>query len=145
MMPFSQAGSGGWHSVLVGSRAPRRAFQVTLTREQVEAASPTIAADPGRDPDGYARLLWLARVFRRWPGGSMLALGQVVAEQLRPGGGLYVPAAVLDDHDGVAARLSTLGPVAVAPLLDRLATAGLLARARPHLWRLTVPEHHTLP
>jgi hypothetical protein len=110
VMPFARV-AAGWDCVIVGSRAPRQAHHLTLTDEHVAAASPTIPVDAERDPDGYARLVWMSQAFRCWPGGAMLAFAGHIVDQLRIPCSVQVAAPALADHNRIAARLPNTRPL----------------------------------
>ena len=127
VVPYCQARENRWHCIVVGTRIPRQPGHITLTETQLAQASTSLTIDAERDPDGWARLLWLARVFRRFRGGPVLVLAQRVAEQLRPAGTRHVPIEVLGDQLGVDC------------LLRRLITSGYLTRTTPQRCSLTIP------
>jgi hypothetical protein len=132
-----RAGDQGWHCVIVASRTPRPG-PVVLSTDQLAAASTSMLADAAHDPDGYA-MLWQARVFQRWPGGPVFALARLIAERLRLPGDLRIPSSALADHGRIAGMLPNTRPPAVARLLDRLGSAGLLVGALAGDARITVP------
>ena len=144
VLPYSRA-NGGWECIVVASRARRGAHHLTLTDAEIAAASPTVPADAERDPDGYARLVWMSEAFRRWPGGAMLAFTRYIVDELRIPASLHVPARALADRNRIAAMLPTTRPVAVGRLLDRLVIAEMCVRSTHHLWRLAVPPARSAP
>jgi hypothetical protein len=144
VLPYSRTNSG-WECVIVATLAHRNAHHLTLTDAQIAAATPTVPADPERDPDGYARLAWTSEAFRRWPGGPMLAFTRHLVDELRIPASLHIPARALADHNTIAANLPTTRPVAVGRLLDRIITAGMLVRSTHFLWRLTIPPEDGAP
>ena len=138
VMPYATT-RDGWECVIAASRVRRTAHHLALSHEQLAAGSRTIPAQPERDPDGYAHLVWMSQAFRHWPGGAMLALARHIVEDLRHAGSLRIPAAALADYTSIATRLPTTRPVAVGRLLDQLITAALLTRDADGAWRLTLP------
>ena len=138
VVPFART-TTGWNCTVAASRTLRPVEPLTLTHDEIAAASTTLAVAPDRDPDGYARLAWLSQTFRHWPGGATLALTRHIIDTLRPPHSLYIGAAALADYAAIARMLPTTRPVAVGRLLDHLVFAGLLARAIDEGWRLTLP------
>ena len=138
VVPFART-TNGWNCVVAASRTLRPVDPLTLTDDEVDSASTTLAVVPGRDPDGYARLAWLSQAFRQWPGGATLALTRHIIDTLRSPKSLHIPAAALADYAAIARLLPTTRPVAVGRLIDHLLLAGLLTRASDELWRLTLP------
>jgi hypothetical protein len=94
----------GWRCTLVATRAACASGHVRLTPELLATATATVSVNAERDPDDYARLLWLPRVFATWPGGTILALARLIVDQLRTAGSLDIPAQVLASHARRARR-----------------------------------------
>lgn len=138
IMPICRIATG-WRCTIVATRTACRSGHMLLPREQLAAATSTVAVDAERDPDGYARLLWLPRVFATWPGGTILALARLIVDQLRPAGSLGIPAQRLANHTHIATRLPNTRPPAVERLIYGLASNGFLTSVDATSWHLTLP------
>lgn len=135
---------GGWRCTVIARRASVGAgddrWHADVTEQEWAAgASGTVTVDPDGDADAAA-LLWLVRVWQRWPGRRVYLLGRHVVEVFRQPGRLEVELSTvamrrLCHHSGMR-------PDLVGRVLDRLTTAGYLtpvgATGR-RVYRLSLP------